>query len=172
MITHMKETAQENIDFEQLLAPENAMEKRLLQHPEFNQGLNWGIPRYGHPEGKVGLHIREVLDNIDRLTISDQDRENLRLIAYIHDTFKFEENKTPRENRTRHHGVIARQFLQEIAPSHLVLDIVEFHDEAFFGANGLRVRRVLWPSFLFRNRHETCVARGAVRLSLWICDQF
>ncbi len=128
----MKDTVQEEIDFELLLAPETPLEKQLLRHPEFLKGLHWGKPRYGHPEGKVGLHIREVLDNINAVGIREQEREYMRLIAFIHDTFKYEENKNYPRIRAKHHGVLARHFLQEITPDHPVLDIVEFHDEAYF----------------------------------------
>lgn len=48
-----------------LIKPETELERELLHTPEFQVGMCWGEPRFGHPEGKVGLHVREVLDNID-----------------------------------------------------------------------------------------------------------
>ena len=48
-------------DFHEMLKPETELEVRLLENPLFQEGLNWGKPRFGHPEGKVGLHVRDVL---------------------------------------------------------------------------------------------------------------
>jgi len=36
-----------------LLLPENNLESQILSHHEVIQGMQWGFPRFGHPEGKV-----------------------------------------------------------------------------------------------------------------------
>ena len=72
-----------------LLRPETALEVSLIEHPDFFEGLFWGKPRFGHPEGQVLYHIREVLDNIELLEISSQDRAILRVVTFVHDTFKY-----------------------------------------------------------------------------------
>ena len=85
----MKRFFDEPNALEKLLQPENPLEERLLTIPEFQYGLLWGEPRYGHPEGRVCLHVREVFDNIDLIPgLSADDRSRLRLIALSHDTFK------------------------------------------------------------------------------------
>ena len=76
-----------------VLKPENKEEADLLAIPEVQEGLRWGLPRYGHPEGEVFKHVREVFDNIDRVNLSSDDRSFLRMIALIHDTFKYKEPK-------------------------------------------------------------------------------
>ena len=56
-----------------LLRPETDLERRLLAQPDFQRGLHWGLPRFGHPEGKILYHIREVLDNVDKLKVSPKN---------------------------------------------------------------------------------------------------
>ncbi len=113
-----------------IIHPESPLEETLLATPEFRTGYGWGTPRFGHPEGKVGLHVREVLDNIDALGTDGRTRERLRLIALAHDTFKYRE--FDRGKRIRHHGLLARDFMEAWLDDPLILDIIELHDEAFY----------------------------------------
>lgn len=116
-----------------LLRPETALEKYLLAVPEFRQGLLWGEPRFGHPEGKVALHVREVLDNIDAIHgLSGPVRTQLRLIAFAHDTFKFAEDRSHPRDWSKHHGQLARRFLEPLTTDRAVLDVVETHDDAYY----------------------------------------
>jgi hypothetical protein len=114
-----------------LLQPENDLEAQLLAHPDFLDGLFWGVPRRGHPEGEVYKHIREVLDNIDQLKLCDSERTKLRLIAFVHDTFKYIEDRSLPRDWSKHHAVYARHFLANYIEDEDVLDIVELHDEVF-----------------------------------------
>ncbi len=114
------------------LRPETPIEQALFEEDAFIRGLLWGSPRFGHPEGQIWKHIREVLDNIDRLQLSSADRRRLRLIAFAHDTFKYKEDKSWPRDWTRHHGVFARDFLSAFTRDCPVLVIAELHDEAFY----------------------------------------
>ena len=129
----MEMTLQERTEIEEWLRPESKLEKEILSEPEFVRGLMWGKPRFGHPEGKVLYHVREVLDNIDRLPIAAPLRRELRLAAYVHDSFKHLEDKSgyPRD-WSKHHAVFARQFLQAYTDDCGLLDLVELHDEAYY----------------------------------------
>lgn len=122
----------EAIDLIDVLKPETEFEFQLLKTPEIVQGLLWGKPRYGHPEGQVYKHILEVFTNIDRVEISESDRKKLRIIALLHDTFKFQEFKTAPRDRSNHHGIIARKFAASLIDDKTILDIIELHDEAYF----------------------------------------
>jgi len=104
----------------------------LLRNAVFQKGLFWGIPRWGHPEGHVIYHIREVLNNIDKLDISTECRRKLRLVAFVHDTFKYAEHRGNPRDWTRHHAVLARNFMEEYVAKKPLLDIIEFHDEAYY----------------------------------------
>ena len=115
------------------LSPETDLERLLLQQPEVQEGLLWGVPRYGHPEGEVYRHVKEVLDNINALpNLSTADRRYLRLIAYIHDTFKYQEDKSPPRRWEQHHAVLAKRFLARFTEDQLLLTLVQYHDEVYY----------------------------------------
>lgn len=115
-----------------LLRPETDLEHQLLLHPDFQRGLHWGKPRFGHPEGKVLYHIREVLDNVELLKTDANTRRQLRLITFVHDTFKRVEHKGQPRDWSRHHAVLARQFMEQFTDEAAVLEVLELHDEAYY----------------------------------------
>ena len=65
---------------------ETALERRLIRDSELSSGLRFGCPRFGHPEGRVGLHVADILG---RIGPDEADRARLRLIALVHDSFKY-----------------------------------------------------------------------------------
>lgn len=117
---------------EKALLPETPLEHQLLQNTDFVRGLLWGVPRYGHPEGEVFKHIQEVLRNIDQLPVDQDRRSQLRTIAFAHDTFKYLEDKSHPRDWTKHHGPLARRFMEAFSSDPLILDIIELHDEAYY----------------------------------------
>lgn len=121
---------QKELDFQLLIQPETELEATLLDTPVFREGLNWGKPRFGHPEGKVGLHVREVLDNVEHCAANETARRQLRIVAIAHDTFKFQEFQLGR--RVKHHGLLAREFMEKYLSDPVLLDLIELHDEAFY----------------------------------------
>ncbi|RMG81264.1 MAG: HD domain-containing protein [Bacteroidetes bacterium] len=120
------------VNIEALLNPETDLEKAIVRHPDFVRGVLWGEPRFGHPEGRVLFHIREIFDNIDALRVSAATRQKLRLIALAHDTFKADEPKGFPRDWSRHHGVLGRRFLEQFTRQNDILEIVELHDEAYY----------------------------------------
>lgn len=126
----------ERIDPNLFLKPETKFESDLLLNAEFVEGLFWGEPRFGHPEGKVILHIREVLDNIDRLRVDNEMRSKLRIIALVHDTFKYKEALAlkidGKRDWSKHHSVWAKNFLSAYTNDSGLLDVLELHDEAYY----------------------------------------
>ena len=129
----MKNGTLSDVWIETLLKPENEIERTILKDPSFRNGLMWGKPRFGHPEGKIIYHIREVLDNIDKLSIPPKQRMQLRIITFAHDTFKCNEDKSgnPRD-WSKHHAVYARKFLERYTNDLTILSITELHDEAYY----------------------------------------
>jgi len=115
----------------QLIKPENGIEEAIIATDEFIIGANWGKVRSGHPEAQVIYHIKEVLENIDKWYGDDEDREDLRLIALVHDTFKYKVDQTKPKSGDNHHGTIARIFTQKFITDHQLLQIIEKHDEAY-----------------------------------------
>ena len=114
------------------LQPETPLERSFLQDDEFCRGLLWGVPRYGHPEGTILAHIIEVNANIDNLPIDAATRRQLRVISFVHDTFKNIEHKGSPRDWTRHHAVYARKFLERFVDDEHLLNVVELHDEAYY----------------------------------------
>ncbi len=116
------------------LKPETDLEYLLVLHPDVRKGLGWGEPRYGHPEGMVLYHIPDIFENIDTLMppLSKNEREQLRLVALLHDAFKYAEHKGSPRDWSRHHSILARQFAENFVTDKTVLDIIELHDEAYY----------------------------------------
>ncbi|MDD5700285.1 MAG: HD domain-containing protein [Candidatus Nanoarchaeia archaeon] len=119
------------INIADILRPENDIEVAVACDPEFKEGCLYGKPRPGHPEGKVVFHVRDVLDNIERWFEYDEKRANLRLIAFLHDTFKFKVDETKPRDGTNHHGYIARKFAEGHVKDLKVLEVIELHDKAY-----------------------------------------
>ena len=131
---YMERALRQNASLEEMLKPENPVEVILLRQTDFREGLLWGRPRFGHPEGRVVFHIKEVLNNVDKLQLSCQEtRRKLRLIAFTHDSFKHQEDKSrhPRDPN-KHHGVIARKYTAQFIDDPAILNILEWHDEAYY----------------------------------------
>jgi hypothetical protein len=121
-------------DIFHILQPETDLERRLISQPAMLEGLAWGEPRYGHPEGKVVYHVVDVFDNIRRLSpaLSANAYRQMRLIALLHDSFKYVESKQIPRDWTRHHGILARKFAESFIQEKTILDIIELHDEAYY----------------------------------------
>ena len=117
---------------EAILQPETDLEHRFLADPDFRKGLFYGKPRYGHPEGQVLYHIPEVLANVDKLDISTEVRRQLRIITFVHDTFKYIEDKGHPRDWSKHHSVYARKFLEKFTQEEALLTVTELHDEAYY----------------------------------------
>jgi hypothetical protein len=121
-------------DILHILQPETDLERRLISQPAMLEGLAWGEPRYGHPEGKVVYHVVDVFENIRRLSpaLSANAYRQMRLIALLHDSFKYVESKQIPRDWTRHHGILARKFAESFIQEKTILDIIELHDEAYY----------------------------------------
>lgn len=149
------------VNYVEVLKPETELEMRLLQDPEFTEGLSWGVPRYGHPEGEIYKHIQEVLENINLLGAQGLDRERLRLVALVHDSFKHKESRGIPRDWSKHHSVLARQYLERFTNDSHVLEIVELHDEAYYAWRMEILHRKVVPGRIRLNalleRVENCL---------------
>ena len=113
-----------------ILRPEGSLENTIVTNPEFIEGCDYGKPRRGHPEGKVVYHITDVLNNIEKYS-TPSNRSNLRLIALVHDSFKYKVDRSKPKTGENHHGYLARKFLERFISDEMVLEVVELHDEAY-----------------------------------------
>lgn len=110
---------------------ETELEEQICADDAWQQGALWGIPRSGHREGQVRYHIAEVLANVDRLARTDEERCALRLMALIHDSFKYRVDPSKPRRGTNHHAVLARRFAERYLDDPAILEVLELHDEAF-----------------------------------------
>jgi len=110
---------------------EGDIEQRIAEHPDWLEGIEFGRPRHGHPEGQVKFHIAAVLGNVERFFGDTILRHDLRLITLIHDSFKYRVDKSKSRCGENHHGMIARRFAESIIDDESVLDVIELHDDAY-----------------------------------------
>lgn len=110
---------------------ETELEHRICADPEWQEGAAWGQPRPGHWEGAVSAHVADVLRNIDRAGPPSDERARLRLIALVHDTFKYKVRQGRPNVGTNHHAWIARNWAERYIDDRDVLDVIELHDEAY-----------------------------------------
>ncbi|NJC26708.1 hypothetical protein [Neolewinella antarctica] len=132
-----------------ILKPETPLEASFLQDDGFCRGLLWGVPRYGHPEGTILAHIVEVNANVDALPVDAETRRKLRVVTFVHDTFKNIEHKGNPRDWTKHHAVYARQFLARYCDDEYLLNLVELHDDAYYA----------WRMAHLYHRFAECEAR-------------
>src|SRR4051794_8210740 len=111
--------------------PETPLEARICADPAWQAGLRWGEPRPGHPEGTVGAHLADVVANVDRVALDADDRERLRLIALVHDTFKADVDRSQSRTGENHHAMRARRFAERHITDDDLLDVIELHDDAY-----------------------------------------
>lgn len=90
------------------IVPESPLEERLLGDRVVQEGLFWGKPRAGHPEGAVGAHVADILRGINALGLEDTEaRARLRVAAILHDAFKATVDRATNGNpkaSTHNHG--------------------------------------------------------------------
>jgi hypothetical protein len=125
-------SAEELLSIEELVpgfVPENDLERVLTSAPELRRGLAWGRPRFGHPEARVGLHVAAILHRIGHYP---RLRADLRLIALVHDSFKYAVRPGEPWSRENDHAMLARRFAERFTSDERVLCAIELHDELFW----------------------------------------
>jgi hypothetical protein len=109
--------------------PENDLELRAIRQPELLRGLAWGAPRWGHPEGRVGEHVAQILGSI---AADAHFRAELRFIALVHDSFKYRVRPHAKYTPDNDHAVLARRFAQRLISEQRILATIELHDEPYY----------------------------------------
>lgn len=160
------------INYGKIVKPESALEERIINDLEWQEGAGWGEPRRGHPEGAVIFHIAEVLQNINKLNgISELERAQLRIIALIHDSLKNEVDvRHPRINENQH-GMLARRFAEKYSQDDAVLRVIQLHDAAY---DAWRKRNEVGGERVLRLVDNLIVDLGPENLNLYLlfyqCD--
>ena len=111
--------------------PETDLELQVSRDPEVLEGLRWGTPRSGHPEGTVGAHVSDLLQTIDRWGETGERRAELRLLALVHDALKFRVRGRLPKTGENHHAMRARRFAERFTDDERLLATIELHDRPY-----------------------------------------
>jgi hypothetical protein len=103
----------------------------LSRDPQLVEGLAWGKPRKGHPEGTVGGHVADLLETIDRWDESGPARSDLRFLAMVHDSLKREVNNLLPKTGENHHAMRARRLAERYTDDERLLAAIELHDRPY-----------------------------------------
>jgi hypothetical protein len=111
--------------------PETELERAVSEDPVLLEGLAWGKPRKGHPEGSVGAHVGDLLQRIEDWGEVGERREQLRFISLVHDALKFQvRDKLPHRGQW-HHASRARRFAEGYTNDERLLSTIELHDRHY-----------------------------------------
>lgn len=111
--------------------PESELERRLTEDPVVLRGLAWGVPRTGHPEGPVGMHVADLLRLIDEWREEDDRRAELRFVALVHDALKYKVREWLPHHGPNHHAARARRLAEGYVEDERLLATVELHDRPY-----------------------------------------
>jgi hypothetical protein len=111
------------------ITPETELERALLADPRLRAGLDRGAPRPGHPEGRVADHVAAILAAI---AADDPLRNELRVLALVHDSFKAEVRPRVRWSPGNDHATLARRFAERFTSDERLLATLELHDEPYW----------------------------------------
>ena len=108
-----------------------AVLQAVMVDPRYQERLDWGEPRYGHPEGTIRAHIEDLERNLAALTsrLLEVDCLKLRILIHTHDTFKADAKKGVAIIDDRSHASLARKFLSEVCDDDDLSNMVQYHDE-------------------------------------------
>ncbi len=103
----------------------------VIVDPRYQERLDWGEPRAGHPEGTIRAHIGDLERNLDALRprLSDADCLKLQILIHTHDTFKADAKEGVAIIDDCSHASLARQFLSALCDDRDLLNMVQYHDE-------------------------------------------
>jgi hypothetical protein len=111
--------------------PENDLERRLIEDPELLEGLAWGKPRKGHPEGSIANHVSDLLQRLDRSGVEGDERAKLRFLVLVHDSFKNRVQEWRPRTGENHHAMRARRFAERYTDDETLLTTLELHDRPY-----------------------------------------
>ena len=103
----------------------------MAQDPVLLEGLAWGKPRSGHPEGSVGAHVAHLLERTERWDEGEPRRSELRFIALVHDALKNKVQHWRPRTGENHHAMRARRFAERYTDDERLLTTIELHDRPY-----------------------------------------
>lgn len=111
------------------ISGETDLERNILQSDVFEIAASFGHARKGHEEAEVGIHIKQILDFIDKKDWQKY-RSDLRLLALLHDLGKYrveysEKGHVIGKGHSQHSLEISRELLSD----ERLLGIIGIHDK-------------------------------------------
>jgi hypothetical protein len=76
----------------------------------------------------VGEHVGDLLETIERWGESGKRREELRLLALVHDALKYKVSNWRPRTGENHHAMRARRFAESYIADERLLATIEHHD--------------------------------------------
>lgn len=109
------------------------MLEALKNLPLYQENLNWGKPRRGHPEGTLANHIAELEANLERIEplLGPGEEERLRLLIHVHDICKPEAWVGVDSDHPQNHALMARRLLEKLCDDPVLLAITQYHDDGY-----------------------------------------
>ena len=112
-------------------SPETGLERAVSEDPELRRGLGWGRPRRGHPEGTVAAHVADLLAKVDATGETGRRRADLRFLALVHDSFKYQVDQSRPRTGENHNAMRARRFAERYVAEERLLSVIELHDRPY-----------------------------------------
>src|SRR3954453_15176111 len=103
----------------------------MTEDPELLEGLAWGKPRRAHPEGTIGAHVADLLAKLDAEGVTGEERERLRFLVLVHDSFKNKVQEWRPRVGENHHAMRARRFAERYTDDERLLATLELHDRPY-----------------------------------------
>ena len=109
----------------------DAILQAVISDPRYQERLDWGEPRDGHPEGSIRAHIADLERNLAALKsrLTSVDCLKLQILIHTHDTFKADAAEGVAIVDDRSHASLGRQFLSALCDDRDLLNMVQYHDE-------------------------------------------
>lgn len=106
---------------------------KLRELPLYQQNLQWGLPRRGHPEGSLANHIADLEANLKKLEplLQPGEAERLRLLIHVHDICKPEAWVGVDSEDPHNHALMARRLLEPLCADRVLLNITQYHDDGY-----------------------------------------
>jgi hypothetical protein len=92
------------------------------------EGLAWGEPRKGHPEGTIGEHVSDLLQTLESWNVPEPRRSELRFITLLHDSLKNRVRQWRPRSGENHHATRARRFAERYSDDERILATIQHHD--------------------------------------------
>ena len=106
---------------------------RIVSDPRYIKNIEYGVPRSGHPEGKVKYHIADLEKNLEKLAprITQEQYWKLKFLIHVHDSFKADAIPDSPILSPNSHASLARKFATEFTDDTDLLNMIQYHDVNF-----------------------------------------